>query len=76
MNGLYKYDITDEQTLANVWTLVLTAEQQADKYTRRAYKMAVLACKLENIVMQTGSRELGDVSIKHLKNCHITKDGI
>ena len=59
-----------------MWVVVTTVDKQANKYTRKAYEKAVIACKFQNIVMQQGSRELASISIKHLHNCPIAKEDI
>ena len=71
-NGLYQYTPTDNQQFMTMWTHINTVTQNAEKYTQRAYKRAAKARRFQNIIMRPGSRELMDVSIKHLANCPIT----
>ena len=69
--GLYKYNIG--QGNVQEWNMVQTVAKQADKYTKCAYKKAVLARRLQNIMMRPGARELMDVTIKHLRDCPVTR---
>eukprot|EP00980_Cylindrotheca_fusiformis_P029898 scaffold24013_cov372-Cylindrotheca_fusiformis.AAC.1 len=56
--------------------MVNTVAANADRYTNRAYKNAVLARRMQNIIMRPGSRRLKDVAINHLKNCPVTRSDV
>eukprot|EP00980_Cylindrotheca_fusiformis_P013967 scaffold3632_cov158-Cylindrotheca_fusiformis.AAC.1 len=71
--GLYRCELTDDRPL---WCLVNTVAANVDRYTNRAYKNAVLARRMQNIIMRPGSRRLKDVAINHLKNCPVTRSDV
>ena len=75
-NGLYQYTPKNNQQLMTMWTHINTFTQNAEKHTQCAYKRAAKARKFQNIIMQPCSRELMDVSIKHLANCPITRQDV
>ena len=73
--GLYKYDLKPSKSLDSFWTLVNTVRGQADKYTRCAYKRAMDARKLQNIIMRPNTQRFMDTCIQHLGS-PITKQDI
>ena len=74
--GLYRFDLAKLGSTEDIWSFLTTVDGQADKYTRCAYKAAAQPRRLQNIIMQPGSRQLADVIIKHFHNCPITKEDI
>ena len=72
--GLYKCDMGNSDN--SDWNLISTVAEQAQRYTKRAYKKAKAARKMQNIVMRPGHRELMDVTIKHLNDCPVSRADI
>jgi hypothetical protein len=55
---------------------VSTVDDRAAKYTKRAYKRAVEARRLQNILMRPASRKYKDVIIDHLRDTKVTRADI
>jgi hypothetical protein len=56
--------------------MLSTVAGNAKQFTKRQYKNAVLARRVQNIIMRPGSREFMDLSINHIRNCPINKQHI
>ena len=56
--------------------MLSTVAGNAKQFTQRQYKNAVLARRVQNIIMRPGTREFMDVSINHIRNCPINKQHI
>jgi hypothetical protein len=56
--------------------MISTVAENAKQFTNRQYKNAVLARRVQNIIMRPGSREFMDLSINHIRNCPINKQHI
>ena len=72
--GLYHCKI--DSNVENMWSLVTTVADKADKYTQLAIRWAQDARRFQNIIMRPGSRELMDVAVTHLKGCSITRGDV
>ena len=72
--GLYHYKI--DLNVGNMWSLVTTVADKADKYTQCAIQQAQDARRFQNIIMRPGSRELLDVAVTQLKGCSITRGDV
>jgi hypothetical protein len=75
-NGLWVYRVNNPQSVQHMWSMVSTVGDQKKIYTRRAYKCAVLARKIQNIIMQPSTRSYQDVIIDHMPDCPVTKADI
>ena len=78
-NGLYKHELADNESINGMWSMLLgvsTVANNSLKYTKRTYKRAVLARKLQNIIMRPSSRQYMDVVVDHLRDCPVTKADI
>jgi hypothetical protein len=76
VNGLYKYEMRPAESINHMWSLLTTVASQSLNYTKRAYKKAVLARKLQNIIMRPSARQYGDVIVDYLRDCPVTKADI
>jgi hypothetical protein len=60
-HGLFKYELPEDQSSINhMWSMatgIPTVADNALKYTKRAYKRAVEARKLQNIIMHPSLRK-------------------
>jgi hypothetical protein len=74
-HGLWVYCISNPQNVQNIWSKVSTVDEKKKLYTKREYKRAVLACKLQNI-MQPSTCSYQDTIIDHITDCPITKADI
>ena len=85
--GLYKHAFESQDDVTTFWTDLLKVEREehlmietvadrADKYTARDIDLARAARRLQNIIMQPGSRKLMDKIISSLPNCPVTKDDV
>jgi hypothetical protein len=50
-HGLWVHHVNNPQNIHNIWSMVSTIDGNKKLYTKRAYKRAVLACKLQNIII-------------------------
>ena len=75
-NGLYKHELTDNESVNEMWTMLEYVGDKAKNYTKRAYKRALMARKFQNIIMRPSSRKYKDVVINHLRGCPVTKADI
>ena len=57
-------------------TSVSTVAENAAKYSKRAYKRAVQARKLQNIIMRPAARKYKDVILEYLRDSPVTKADI
>ena len=55
---------------------VSTVAGKSLNYTKRTYKRALLARKLQNIMMRPSSRKYMDVVVDYLRDCPVTKADI
>jgi hypothetical protein len=74
--GLYHYALQQNETVTKFWSMISTMAGNANQFTKRQYKSAVLARRVQNIIMRPGSREFMDLSINHIRNCPINKQHI
>ena len=74
--GLYHYTLQDHESLSNFWSMISTVAGNAQKFIQQQYKHAILARRVQNIIMRPGSQEFMDVSITHMRNCPINKQHI
>ena len=78
--GLYKYDLSShESPLDQMWSMmsaISTVDDCAAKYTKRAYKKAIEARRLQNILMRPTSRKYKEVILEHLRDATVTKADI
>jgi hypothetical protein len=51
-HGLYKHELGTDESIQDMWTMLSTVSDSALTYTKRAYKQALIARKLQNIVMR------------------------
>ena len=72
--GLYHCKI--DSNVENMWSLVTTVADKANKYTQRTIRWAQDARRFQNIIMRPGSRELMDVAVTHLRGCSITRGDV
>jgi hypothetical protein len=56
--------------------MISTVAGNAKQFTKRQYKNAVLARRVQNIIMHPCSREFMELSINHILNCPINKQHI
>ena len=56
-NGLYKHELRTNDSIRDMWAMLSTVSERALSYTKRAYKRALLARKLQNIIMRPDSRK-------------------
>jgi hypothetical protein len=75
-NGLYRHELESKDNVPYMWTMLSTVKDRAMAYSKRAYERALIARKLQNIIMRPGTRKLQDVVIEHLNNCPVTKADI
>jgi hypothetical protein len=75
-NGLYKHELESKESILDMWTMLSTVRDRAMTYSKRAYKRALIARKLQNITMRPSSQKFGDIIIEHLNNCPVTKADI
>jgi hypothetical protein len=69
--GLYAYSGTSKDQLS-AWALVNTVEDHKEEYTKREYRDALLAQKIQNIIMFPGVRQFTKIAdSKLLPNCLI-----
>ena len=71
---LYHYKI--DSNVGNMWSLVTTVADKADKYTQCTIQRAQDARRFQNIIMRPRSGELMDVAVTHLKGCSITRGDV
>ena len=78
--GLYKHELpADTSNINDMWSLlsnVPTVADNASKYTKRAYKGAVEARRLQNIIMTPASRKYKEVILDYLRDSKVTKADI
>jgi hypothetical protein len=74
--GLYRYALPHNESLSDFWSMISTVAGNAKQFTQRQYKNAILARRVQNIIMRTGTCEFMDVSINHIRNCPINKQHI
>jgi len=79
-HGLFRHELTEDHSSINhMWSMLTSIPTVADnalKYTKRTYKRAVLARKLQNIIMRPSSRKYKDVIIDYLRDTPVTKADI
>jgi hypothetical protein len=75
-NGLYKHKLENNEYIQHMWSMLSTVRDRTMGYSKRACKRALMARKLQNIIMQPGMRMYQDVAIEHLHNCPVTKANI
>jgi hypothetical protein len=75
-NGLHKHELKSKESILDMWTMLSTVRDRAMTYSKRVYKRALIARKLQNITMQPSSRKFQDIIIQHLSNCLLTKADI
>jgi hypothetical protein len=56
--------------------MLATVSDNSMKYTKRAYDKAMMARKLQNIIMRPSSRKYKDVIVDYLRDCPVTKADI
>jgi hypothetical protein len=74
--GLYRYAPQHTESLSDFWSMISTVASNAKQFTHRQYKNAVLARRVQNIIMHSGTCKFMDVSINHIRNCPINKQHI
>jgi hypothetical protein len=76
-SGLYKHELSNDASQVNqMWTMlssVVTVDDRASKYSKRAYKGAVAARRLQNIIMQPNARKYKDVILDYLRDSKVTR---
>jgi hypothetical protein len=75
-NGLYKHELTENESINDVWTMLEYVGDVAKNYTKRAYKRALMARKFQNIIMRQSTRKYKDVVVDHMRGCPVTKADI
>lgn len=73
ISGLYKYELETDDSIRDMWSFLSTVKDKASSYTRREYKCAMLARKLQNITMRSDSRKLCEAIIPQLLGCPVTE---
>jgi hypothetical protein len=75
--GLFKHELSNDVSSINqMWSMLhnmSTVAKKAVKYSKRAYKRAVLAQHLQNIIMRPAARKYKDVIIDYLSNSPMTE---
>ena len=74
--GLYRYALQHKESLNKFWSMISTVAENAKQFTKRQYRNAILARRVQNIIMRPGNREFMDISINHIRNCPINKQHI
>jgi hypothetical protein len=69
--GLYAYTGTDISP-SDAWALVNTVEDRKQEYTKREYRDAVLARKVQNIIMFLGVREYTKIADTKQPDCKLS----
>jgi hypothetical protein len=75
-NSLWVHHVDNPQTVQDTWSMLSTVSNKKKLYTKRAYKRAVLAIKLQNIVMQPSTHRYQDNIINYMADCLVTKADI
>jgi len=79
-SGLYKHELPSDNTAINqMWSMlssISTVAENASNYTKRAYKRAVEARRLQNIIMQPPSRKYKEVILDCLRDSKVTRADI
>jgi hypothetical protein len=70
-HGLWVYHVSNPQNVQDIWSMVSTVDEKKKLYTKRAYKRALLARKLQNIIMRPSTRSYQDTIIDHIADCPI-----
>jgi hypothetical protein len=75
-NGLYKHELDQAESINQMWSMLATVSDKSMSYTKRAYERAMMARKLQNIIMRPSSRKYKDVIVDYLRDCPVTKADI
>ena len=79
-HGLFKYELHEDQSSINqMWSMatgIPTVAENAMKYTKRAYKRAFEARRLQNIIMRPSLRKYKDVILDYLRDTTVTRADI
>jgi hypothetical protein len=75
-NGLWVHHIDNVQHVQNMWSMLSTVSNKKQLYTKRACKRAVMACRLQNIIMRTSTWKYQDLIIDHMGDCPVTQADI
>jgi hypothetical protein len=79
-HGLYKHPLPrDTSSINQMWSMlsgVSTVSDNALKYSKRTYKRALRAQKLQNIIMRPATCKYKDVIIDYLGDSPVTKSDI
>lgn len=72
-SGLYKHELPSALSVCDMWTMISTVSDRAANYSKREYQRALLARRLQNIIMRPSTRQYQDNIIRELQDCPITK---
>jgi hypothetical protein len=75
-NGLWVHHIDDVRHVQNMWSMLSTMSNKKQLYTKRAYKCAVMARRLQNIIMHPSMWKYQDLIIDHMGDCPVTQADI
>jgi hypothetical protein len=75
-HGLWVHKLNDQQSINTMWTMISTVAEKASLYSKRAHKRALMARKLQTIIMRPSTRKYYDVDIEYMADCPVTKADI